>query len=85
MTRASDLSPGAAPWRTLFRLAGAPRVALILALMLVTSLTEGIGLLLLVPVLQSLDPGTAPGGVLGRLLPGRRRRWRSCWRCSCCL
>ena len=70
MTRASDLSPGAAPWRTLFRLAGAPRVALILALMLVTSLTEGIGLLLLVPVLQSLDPGTAPGGVLGRLLPG---------------
>ena len=51
------------------RLAGAPRLALILALMLVTALTEGIGLLLLVPVLQALDPGAASTGGLGELIP----------------
>ena len=56
------------PWRLVYRLAGAPRMALILALMLTTSLTEGVGLLLLVPILQALDPG-ASAGSLARLLP----------------
>jgi hypothetical protein len=50
-------------------LAGAPRVGLILFLMLLTALTEGIGLLLLVPVLQALDPGSAAAGGLGELVP----------------
>lgn len=56
------------PWSLVYRLAGAPRIALILALMLTTSLTEGVGLLLLVPILQALDPG-ASAGSLARLLP----------------
>ena len=64
------ITPRETPWRMVFRLAGAPRVALILVLMLTTALTEGIGLLLLVPMLQSLDGGGgAGGGALGRLLP----------------
>jgi len=50
-------------------LAGARRVAAILALMLVIALTEGIGLLLLVPVLQALDPGAAADGGPAGLLP----------------
>jgi len=69
-SQAGEPSLRTAPWRTLFRLAGPARVALILALMLVSSLTEGVGLLLLVPVLQSLDPGAAPGAGFGALLPG---------------
>ena len=50
-------------------LAGPGRVALILALMLTSALTEGIGLILLVPVLQSLDAGGAGAGGLGGLVP----------------
>jgi ATP-binding cassette subfamily C protein len=57
------------PWAIVLRLAGAPRVALILALMLVTALTEGFGLLLLVPILQALDPATPAGGLAGLLPP----------------
>jgi ATP-binding cassette subfamily C protein len=50
-------------------LAGAGRVALILVLMVIVGLTEGIGLLLLVPILQSLDTGQGPSGAIARLLP----------------
>ena len=55
------------PWGMVARLAGAPRIALILALMLVTALTEGFGLLLLVPILQALDPAAPAGGLAGML------------------
>jgi ATP-binding cassette subfamily C protein len=54
-------------------LAGTPRVALILALMLVTAVTEGVGLLLLVPVLQALDPGAPSNAGLSALLPDALR------------
>jgi ATP-binding cassette subfamily C protein len=61
------------PWRMVLRLAGGRRVALILALMLATSLTEGVGLLLLVPILQALDPNAASAGSFGSLLPAGLR------------
>ena len=51
------------PWRLVLALAGARRLALILALMFAVALTEGFGLLLMVPILQSLEPGAAPGGI----------------------
>ncbi len=49
------------PWRMAFGLAGPGRTMLVLALMLFVGLTEGLGLLMIVPILQSLVPGaTAP-------------------------
>jgi len=50
-------------------LVSGPRVALVLGLMLVSALTEGVGLLLLVPVLQSLDASGASSGGLSDLIP----------------
>ena len=60
---------GSSPWRTVLDLAGRPRVALIMAQMLLVGLTEGVGLLLLVPILESLDQADASSGIVGRLLP----------------
>jgi ATP-binding cassette subfamily C protein len=53
----------------LFRLAGPGRVALIVALMVACGLTEGIGLLLLAPIIASLDSTAGPAGPLGSFLP----------------
>ena len=55
------------PWRMALELAGPGRAALVLALMLLVGLTEGLGLLMLVPILQSLVPGAAMPGALGWL------------------
>jgi ATP-binding cassette, subfamily C, bacterial len=43
-------------------------VAVLVALMIASALTEGIGLLLLVPILGALDPGSAAGGVAGTMV-----------------
>jgi len=59
--QAAPTAPREAPWRLVLDLAGIPRVALLLTLMLVSALTEGVGLLLLVPVLQSLEAKNQAG------------------------
>ena len=68
-TQPGGTAPRETPWRMVLQLAGVPRLALILALMLATAVTEGVGLLLLVPVLQALDPAAGTGGGLGGLVP----------------
>ena len=50
-------------------LAGTWRMVGILALMLLVGLTEGIGLLMLVPMLESLAPTGQPAGAMTRWLP----------------
>ena len=49
-------------FRTLFELTGRRRAAGLLALMIAAALTEGLGLIMLVPLLAVLAPGAAPGG-----------------------
>ena len=84
----SEPAPAAGPetpWRLVLALAGARRLALILALMFAVALTEGFGLLLMVPILQSLEPGAAPGGIAawlplgGQPLAALRSRCSSRW------
>jgi ATP-binding cassette subfamily C protein len=58
------------PWRIALDLAGRGRTLLVLLLMLFVGLTEGLGLLMIVPILQSLVPGSAAPGALGPLLGG---------------
>ncbi|HEY6814996.1 MAG TPA: hypothetical protein VI168_05610, partial [Croceibacterium sp.] len=57
------------PWRSALGYARRGRIALVVGLMLLVGLTEGLGLLMLVPILQSLVPGAAAPGALG-WLPG---------------
>ena len=54
--------------RTLLDLAGRRRVAVLLALMIAAALTEGIGLVMLVPLLAVLAPGSAPAGKFAAFL-----------------
>ena len=56
------------PWRMALALARPGRTLLVLALMLLVGLTEGLGLLMIVPILQSLVPGAAVPDVFARLL-----------------
>lgn len=56
--------------RTLLDLAGPRRAALLLALMIAAALTEGIGLVMLVPLLTVLAPSSAPAGKLAALMAG---------------
>ncbi len=52
------------PWRTALGLAGPGRALIVVLLMLFTGFTEGLGLLMIVPILQSLVPGSStPGGL----------------------
>ncbi len=55
-------------WRILFDLAGRRRVALLLGLMVLAALSEGAGLIMLVPLLAVLAPGSASAGPLPALL-----------------
>jgi ATP-binding cassette subfamily C protein len=65
--------PSAAPvsresaWRMALEFARPGRALLVLALMIVVGLSEGLGLLMIVPILQSLVPGEALPGVLAWL------------------
>ena len=54
--------------RTLLALAGARRTGWLLALMVASAISEGIGLVLLVPLLAVLTPGTTPPAKLAALL-----------------
>ena len=54
--------------RTLLDLAGRRRAAGLLALMIAAALTEGVGLVMLVPLLAVLAPGSAPAGKLAAML-----------------
>ena len=56
--------------RTLLYLAGRRRVAGLLALMIAAALTEGVGLVMLVPLLAVLAPGSAPAGKLAAAMAG---------------
>src|SRR5688572_25705894 len=56
------------PWRMALELARPGRALLVLALMLLVGLTEGLGLLMIVPILQTLVPGEATPGALGSLV-----------------
>ena len=56
--------------RSLLDLAGRRRTAALLALMVAAALTEGVGLVMLVPLLAVLVPGSAPAGKLGAVLAG---------------
>jgi len=49
-------------FRTLLELTGRRRAAGLFALMIAAALTEGLGLIMLVPLLAVLAPGAAPGG-----------------------
>jgi ATP-binding cassette subfamily C protein len=55
------------PWRVALALAGPGRALTVVLLMLFTGFTEGLGLLMIVPILQTLVPGAAPPGALGWL------------------
>lgn len=55
------------PWRIALGLAGPGRALAVVLLMLFTGFTEGLGLLMIVPILQSLVPGAATPGALGWL------------------
>ena len=56
--------------RTLLDLAGRRRTAALFALMIAAALTEGVGLVMLVPLLAVLAPGSAPAGKLAAMLGG---------------
>ena len=56
--------------RILLELAGRRRTAALLALMIAAALTEGVGLIMLVPLLAVLAPGSAPAGKLTAMLSG---------------
>ena len=58
------------PLRTLLDLAGRRRTAALFALMIAAALTEGVGLVMLVPLLAVLAPGSAPAGKLAAMLGG---------------
>ena len=60
------------PWRIALGLAGPGRALAVVLLMLFTGFTEGLGLLMIVPILQSLVPGAATPGALGWLF-GRKQ------------
>jgi ATP-binding cassette subfamily C protein len=55
------------PWRMALTLARPGRALLVLVLMLLVGLTEGLGLLMIVPILQSIVPGATVPGMLGWL------------------
>src|SRR6478609_5601249 len=55
------------PWRIALDLAGPGRALAVVLMMLFTGFTEGIGLLMIVPILQSLVPGSTTPGSLGWL------------------
>lgn len=55
------------PWRMALELARPGRALLVLGLMVFVGFTEGLGLLMIVPILQSLVPASAPPGALARL------------------
>src|SRR6478609_4872077 len=55
------------PRRMALALARPGRAALVLVLMLLVGFTEGLGLLMIVPILQSLVPGSGVPGALGWL------------------
>jgi len=60
----------ATPWRMAFGYARPRRIVLVVSLMLLVGLTEGLGLLMIVPILQSLVPGAETPGTLGWLTGG---------------
>jgi ATP-binding cassette subfamily C protein len=65
-----DATMRESPWQMVLAFARPGRAALVLALMLLVGLTEGLGLLMIVPILQSLVPGAVVPGGLGWLVGG---------------
>ena len=51
------------PLRTLLRPVSRARLALLVTVTVLAALSEGVGILLLVPLLGALNPGAADGGV----------------------
>ena len=61
---ASSLSPRFSPMRDLLRTVSRPRLFLLVAVTILAALSEGVGILLLVPLLGALYPGVAGGGAV---------------------
>ena len=67
---ASLLSPRFSPMRDLLRTVSRPRLFLLVAVTILAALSEGVGILLLVPLLGALYPGVAGGGAVSELIAG---------------
>ena len=59
---------GESAWRMALQFARPERALLLLALMIAAGLREGLGLLMIVPILQSLVPGEALPGALAQII-----------------
>jgi len=66
----SLLSPRFSPMRDLLRTVSRPRLFLLVAVTILAALSEGVGILLLVPLLGALYPGVAGGGAVSELIAG---------------
>jgi len=67
---ASTPSPPASPLRTLLRPVARARLALLVTVTVLAALSEGVGILLLVPLLGALNPSAADGGGISGLIAG---------------
>ena len=87
MSQALIESPGAdvmnTRWSDLWRLLDRRKAIVVTVLSLASALTEGLGLILLVPMLQALSGGEQYEGGLFSLSWPFRIRSECCFRCLC--